>query len=135
MKQLEHTEQASLIKWWALAHNAFGVPESCLFAIPNGGERNIVVAAKLKSEGVRAGIPDLFLAVPVNGWNGLFIEMKKKKGGRLSDNQRTMMSIFSAYKYSVAVCHGFIEAKRTIETYLRQGVDNVQINCDGGGCN
>ena len=50
MKQLEHTEQVTLMQWWALAHQQFGIPEQLLFAIPNGGERNVIVASKLKAE-------------------------------------------------------------------------------------
>ena len=36
----------------------------CLFAIPNGGARHIGTAIKLKSEGVTAGVSDLFLMIP-----------------------------------------------------------------------
>lgn len=35
-----------------------------LFAIPDGGRRDAVTGAHLKAEGVRAGVPDMFLAVP-----------------------------------------------------------------------
>jgi hypothetical protein len=77
LKSLEHTEQVNLMQWWALACRGFGIPEQLLFAIPNGGQRNIIVASKLKAEGVRAGVPDLFLAFPKKDAAGLFIEMKK----------------------------------------------------------
>lgn len=134
MKQLEHSEQVNLIKWWSLVHNNFGAPECCLFAIPNGGQRNLIVATKLKAEGIRAGVPDLFLAIPKKGFNGLFIEMKKTKGGRVSDNQKSMLSILTDNGYLTRVCHGFNEARITIEQYLRQGVDNVQNrDCRGNG--
>lgn len=46
-----------------------------IHAIPNGGARNPVVAAKLKLEGVVKGIPDLF----VPEWS-LWIEMKAEDG-------------------------------------------------------
>ena len=35
-----------------------------IFAIPNGGKRHIGTARKLKAEGVRSGVPDIFLACP-----------------------------------------------------------------------
>ena len=60
MKSLEHSEQVTLIKWWALACKQFGIPEQLLFAIPNGGKRDVISAKLLKDEGVRAGVPDLF---------------------------------------------------------------------------
>lgn len=119
MKQLEHTEQVTLIQWWQLACRGFGIPEQLLFAIPNGGQRNIIVASKLKAEGVRAGIPDLFLAYPTRRHCGLFIELKKTKGGRASDKQKTMLTQLAEHGYATAICHGWIEAKTTIEDYLR----------------
>ena len=119
MKQLEHTEQVTLMQWWALAHQQFGIPEQLLFAIPNGGQRNIIVASKLKAEGVRAGIPDLFLAVPRRNAHGLFIEMKKAKGGRTSEKQNAALDMLAEQGYTWAVCHGWTEAKKCIEGYLR----------------
>lgn len=119
MKQLEHTEQVTLMQWWQLACRGFGIPEPLLFAIPNGGQRNVIVASKLKAEGVRAGVPDLFLAVARHGGHGLFIEMKKAKGGVPSDKQKTMLAQLDDNGYATAICHGWIEAKTTIENYLR----------------
>ena len=119
MKQLEHTEQVSLMQWWQLACHGFGVPEPLLFAIPNGGQRNVIVASKLKAEGVRAGVPDLFLAVARHGGHGLFIEMKKAKGGQTSDKQDAMIAALDAQGYYTVVSHGWESAKRSIESYLR----------------
>lgn len=79
MKQLEHNEQVALMKWWSLACNRYCIAESLLFAIPNGGNRDVVTGALMKAEGVRAGVPDLFLSVPRGAYHGLFIEMKKRK--------------------------------------------------------
>lgn len=118
MKQLEHTEQVTLMKWWQLVHKQFGVSEQLLFAIPNGGQRNVIVASRLKAEGVRAGVPDLFLAVARGDAHGLFIEMKKPKGGRVSGKQYEVMSTLSDQGYQTTVCHGWLDAKATIETYL-----------------
>jgi hypothetical protein len=43
------------------------------FAVPNGGKRNLWEAARLKKQGVRAGVPDIFIF-----WNGGYgvIELK-----------------------------------------------------------
>lgn len=120
MKSIEHAEQVALMKWWALVHNRYSLSEQLLFAIPNGGERNVLVAAKLKAEGVRAGIPDLFLAVKRSGFGGLFIEMKKPKGGRVSDNQKTMITLLAEQGYKTTVCNGWLEARKQIEDYLSQ---------------
>ena len=57
------------------------------FAIPNGGQRHIAVARKLKAEGVKAGIPDIAL---IHKGKYYGIEVKTSKG-RLSDSQKQMI--------------------------------------------
>ena len=120
MNHPEHLEQVTLIKWWALACKQFGIPEQLLFAIPNGGKRDVISAKLLKDEGVRAGVPDLFIAVPKGDYHGLFIEMKKAKGGQVSKSQKEMGALLLGQNYCVAVCHGWVEAKQIIERYLNQ---------------
>lgn len=121
MKSLEHSEQVNLIQWWALQCKRFGIHEQLLFAIPNGGQRNIITAKRMKDEGVRAGIPDLFLAVPRGRFHGLFVEMKKPQGGVVSDAQKACMEMLSSNDYCVAVCRGFIDAQEAIKGYLLLG--------------
>ena len=118
MKSLEHSEQVSLMQWWALQCRRFGIYEQLLFAIPNGGQRNIITAKRMKDEGVRSGIPDLFLAVPRGNFHGLFIEMKKPQGGVVSDNQKACMEMLSKNDYCVTVCRGFVDAQEAIKGYL-----------------
>ena len=120
MKRDEHNEQVALINWWSLAHYKFNQPEFVLFAIPNGGNRSAITGKILKSEGVRAGVPDLFLAVQKGEFNGLFIEMKKEKGGKVSESQRKMINCLTNNGYKAAVCNGFLEAVDVIEMYMKQ---------------
>jgi hypothetical protein len=113
----EHAEQATLIKWAHL--NRTAIPElKNLFAIPNGGMRHPVVAAQLKAEGVKPGVPDLFLAYPCNGYAGLFIEMKRRVGGRLSPEQRQWREQLSMSGYRVCLCQGWEQAKKDVLEYL-----------------
>lgn len=114
----EHDEQKALLKWWALSHSGFGVPEICLFAVPNAAKRSPKLASMMKAEGMRSGIPDLVLAVPRGEYHGLFIEMKKAKGGKVSPNQITSLSAFHRQGYAVRVCHGFEAARYVIERYM-----------------
>lgn len=118
MKQLEHKEQATLIEWWRYAHLQFGLYESLLFAIPNGGARNAITGSMLKAEGVRAGVPDLCLAVARQGFHALFIEMKKTKGGVVSASQEAMCAELRRQGYAVEICHGWQAAMTIITRYL-----------------
>lgn len=89
-----------------------------MFAVPNGGFRHKITAAKLKAEGVKSGIPDIMLAWPNHRFHGLFIEMKRLVGGRISDEQKNWSERLRVAGYAVHTCKGFEEAKNTIEKYL-----------------
>jgi hypothetical protein len=103
------------------------IPQKLLFHIPNGGKRNPTEAAMFVAEGVRAGIPDLMLAIPKQSYCGLFIEMKKQKGGTISAFQKEMILTFRQYGYAAYTCKGFETAKNLIETYL----NNKPLNIEG----
>ena len=113
----EHQEQVWLFEWagWRIRE----IPQlALLWANPNGGLRNKITAAKLKAEGVKPGVPDLFLAVPVGDCHGLFIEMKKRRGGRLEPEQAEMLAQLRQRGYACAVCRSWPEAVRVILDYL-----------------
>lgn len=118
VNESEHSEQCKVIEWFDLFARTKGIEPVLLFAIPNGGARNAITGAMLKAEGVRPGIPDLFLAIPAFGFHGLFIEMKKKRTGVLSDAQKNVIYSLEGKGYCAVVCYGFDEAKREIEDYL-----------------
>ena len=113
----EHVEQVALMRWAAAskaAHPELGL----LLAIPNGGDRHPAVAAKLRSEGVRAGVPDLLLPVARGGSHGLWIEMKRRQGARTSPEQREWIARLAGQGYATAVCRGWDQARETINRYL-----------------
>lgn len=118
----EHNEQKALFSWVFAAQQTR--PELALmFAIPNGGARHVAVAAKLKAEGVKAGVPDVFLPVARGNWHGLWVELKFQgngvaKKGAVSDKQRQWLTALQAQGYQTAVCYGWHSAKETIENYL-----------------
>ena len=89
-----------------------------MYAIPNGGARSSITGARLRDEGVLAGVPDIFLPCPSGGKHGLYIEMKRQKGGRVSAPQKAVMQALRMQGYEVAVCHGWQEARGCIEQYL-----------------
>ena len=122
----EHESQVAVIDWWAYECKKHRLPEFALFCVPNAGagsQRG--QAGKMKAEGVRRGIPDLCLAVPSNDgvtynpgiFHGLFIEMKRK-GGKLSPEQREVHEYLQSAGYQVRTCYSTHEAITAITEYL-----------------
>lgn len=100
----EHLEQREFVSWFRKNH-----PGVRIFAIPNGGARSIATASRLKAEGVSAGVPDLFIPA----WR-VWIEMKRAKGGTLSQKQKDWREYLTGCGYVVIVAHGKEEAIRAI---------------------
>lgn len=115
-KDSEHKEQVLLFQWADAVRQRFPDLEM-LIAIPNGGKRHIGTAVKMKKEGVKSGVWDVFLPVPSGIYHGLWIEMKSLKGS-LSENQRKWGGMCSLQGYRMVVCRSWHEAKDAIECYL-----------------
>ena len=121
---LETKEQQWVIQW--ANHQFFNLgqgPEligAYLFAIPNGGSRHKAEAKRLKAEGVRAGVPDLQLVVPRNGFHGLFVEMKRRSGilSDIKQEQKDWHYKLRKKGYAVTVDFGFDMAIQEITDYL-----------------
>ncbi len=117
MNHIEDAHQAALIEWADV--QAKEIPElGLLLHIPNGGKRNPREAARLKKQGVRAGVPDLYLPVPRGGRHGLWIELKSPESGRVSDKQRWWIDALTRQGYAACVCVGWPQARDTIIEYL-----------------
>lgn len=57
LKRTEHAEAVALMRVVRL-HEVRWPELRLLYAVPNGGDRHPIVAAKMRAEGVRAGVPD-----------------------------------------------------------------------------
>jgi len=113
MRQDEHRLQVACVNWFGYAYPKL---KHLLIAIPNGGKRHLTTARKLKAEGAKPGVPDLFLAAPLWSYGGLWIEMKVKPN-KPSPNQLTYLKALSN-DYAVAVCYSFDEFERIVTDYL-----------------
>ena len=121
-RHIEDDHQAALFKWAAM-ESARKPALSNLFAVPNGGKRNVREATRLKSQGVKAGVPDLFLAYPSARFAGFFIELKRPivKGESrpsVSKEQADWLKRLSEAGYRAQVCYGWLEAREAINEYL-----------------
>ena len=116
----EAQEQEALFAWARIRSQR--IPElALLHHIPNGGSRNPIEALHLKQQGVKPGIPDIFLPCARGPFHGLYIEMKRRQGGRVSVDQQKMILALRAQGYKAEVCRGWEEARDTICEYLREG--------------
>lgn len=113
----ESQEQRKLFGW-AERMSYFHPELKMMFHVPNGGGRSKAEAGRFKAEGVKAGVPDIFLPVPSHGMHGLFIELKKIKGGRVSPEQKQWIEDLTMQGYAAIVCHGAAEAEEMICDYL-----------------
>ena len=115
MKHLEDELQKNCVTWFRLQYPKH---RQMLFAVPNGGNRNIREAARLKAQGVTAGVADLILLVGNSMNNALCIEMKIGKG-KQSENQIEWEKSAVSHGNAYVVCRSFDEFKETIDLYLK----------------
>lgn len=108
----EHEEQVTLFSWAKYREEL-----RWMFAIPNGGLRHKSVAMKMKAEGVKAGIWDIFLPLPRGEYHGLFIEMKYKMN-KLTPSQKEFGQYIEEAGYKAEVAYSWEQAKNIIEEYL-----------------
>lgn len=90
-----------------------------LYAVPNGGERHRAVAAKLKAEGVRKGVPDLCLPVARGGYIGLYLELKKAKEAPSAEQWAWLQRLHEA-GHRVFIANHPATAVNLILTYLNE---------------
>jgi hypothetical protein len=113
---LESAEQASFIDWFE-----YQFPRVLIYAIPNGAflfgdaVRRAKQMAALKRQGLRPGVPDLHIP----GW-GLYLEMKRSKGGVTSDDQDKMHRLLRSMGFTVLVCAGAEAARDAVMEFYRK---------------
>jgi len=121
-------ETARMIGMWDHKDRRHLAPLRWCHAIPNGGSRGesargrAIAGAAMKAEGVIAGIPDVFLPFPtvigLSQWAGLYIEMKKAIGGRVSEEQKEFGTYARSVGYAWHVCYTWEEAFSVLIAYL-----------------
>lgn len=110
----EHRLQVACVQWFRYqypkhAHN--------LFAVPNGGKRDKVTAAKLKAEGALAGVADLILLIQSKGYGALLIEMKTSSG-RQADSQKAWQKAIEKDGYKYVICRSISDFMKEVNSYM-----------------
>ncbi len=81
-----------------------------------GGNRTKISQAILKAEGNKAGVSDLFIAIPNKYGGGLWLEVKTKTG-RLSGKQEAFQKEMKD-DYQCVTAFGYDECKDAIYQYM-----------------
>ena len=125
-KDIEHSLQVCCVHWFRIQYPEYA---TLLFAVPNGGARNAITGARLKDEGVTAGVADLILLLPqwFTTWRGekgckyagLCIEMETPTG-RQSPEQRAWQAAVEAQGYKYAIARDVLGFVKIIQEYLNK---------------
>lgn len=123
----EWREQATLVTWWWRYAPTKQLDVRYLFAIPNGAHlagdtsQREIQMSRLKSAGLRPGVPDLMLAIPKLRlqleYHGLYIEMKRIDGS-VAPEQTEYHELLMKMGYAVNVCYGAQQGINVIKAYL-----------------
>lgn len=122
VKPDEHAHQVTLFGWASMMEQLR--PElRLLFAVPNAGKRTAYQGAYMLAEGMRKGVNDIVLPVPLHGRGGLYIELKtpktaKTRAGTATAEQKAWLELVDSYGSATALCFGWVDARDTIERYL-----------------
>lgn len=118
----EHDEQAMLMQMVSLHEDKY--PDLALiYANVNAERRTRWQRSQKLKEGMKAGVPDLFLPVArvnVDGTlsHGLYVEMKRTVGGRVSLEQEKWIARLRRQGFTVEVCRGYEEAWPVLVGYV-----------------
>jgi len=100
----EHEEQRDVVMWFRQTYRPCRI-----LAVPNGEHRAKSTGARLKAEGVSAGVPDLFIPA-----HCIWVEMKRTEGGTVSSVQHDWHNYLRGIGQTVLVCYGAEDAKAQI---------------------
>jgi hypothetical protein len=114
----EFEEQEAVFNW-AEIHEKRLPDLKYLNGSMNGAKRSWTTAIRAKRQGLKKGFPDISLPVPRCGYHGLYIELKRIKGGVVSKEQKEILNGLAENGYLACVCLGHEAAINVIEKYLK----------------
>ena len=95
-RHIEESIQVACVKWFRLQY-----PNLVIFAVPNGGSRNLYEAKNMKESGTLAGVADLVIVG--NGGKVLFVEMKAGKN-KQEDSQVLFQNKVEKLGHKYIIC-------------------------------
>lgn len=123
-KSHEHDMQKSIFKY---IEKVLPDLRPFIFAIPNGGKRNVIVAKKLKAEGVTSGVWDIFVSIPNLVKHGLYVEIKVGSNG-LTENQKYFRKNIERLGYVFGIAKCIDDFNAILENYFElEELNNKEI--------
>ncbi len=116
---LEEWEQEQVFKW--ILSNQIREPKLQLaYGTLNGVRLAPRLRSKMKAQGNRKGVHDIVLPAKSHcgRYPGLYLELKRLKGGRVSEDQKRYHQLIKEQGYKSVVCRGHFEAIQKIDAYL-----------------
>lgn len=113
----ESQEQQTLFGFCSVELSRY--PELEMLAhIPNEGKRTKSTGGRLKKEGLRKGYPDIVLNISRQEYHGLFLELKRKRGSKITKEQKEWIIKLNRQGNAAAFCYGWEQAWGFIYAYL-----------------
>lgn len=95
---------------------------------PNGGTSSFRQKAKFKKMGTLNGMCDLQFFIPRGGYHGLFVELKRERGGVVSQSQKDVMAMLDRQGYKTVVTRGLQASVEAIEEYMALPATQTEFN-------
>lgn len=109
-RHLEESIQVACVNWFRLQY-----PKLIIFAVPNGGSRNLYEAKNMKKSGTLKGVADLI--VVGNGGKVLFVEMKAGRSEQ-EDNQILFQKNVERLGHKYVICRSIEGFKKEIDLWV-----------------
>ncbi len=113
----ESEEQQALFEWVEAHIYKYPVLKA-FYHIPNEGRRSKYEGARLKREGLKEGVSDNCLPVRIGYYGSLYIELKKRQGGVVSEAQSEWIELMKEVGNAACVCYGWEQARDKLVEYL-----------------
>ena len=109
-RHIEESIQVACVKWFRLQY-----PNLVIFAVPNGGSRNLYEAKNMKESGTLAGVADLVIVG--NGGKVLFVEMKAGKN-KQEDSQVLFQNKVEKLGHKYIICRSKEQFMKEIDLWV-----------------
>jgi hypothetical protein len=110
----EYQEHMAFMDWVELHPKI----RELIIHIPNEYDGGAIKGKRRADMGVKRGVSDFLLPLPTKTHHGLWIELKRRKHGVESSEQRAWINKMRTLGYDAHFCYGCSEAIEKVNAYL-----------------